>query len=118
MIIDLVTPIISGTPAVLAAILSFTAVILTLRNGKKADVNHAKIEEIHVSINGRMGELLRLTSEAEHAKGKLEGAESAPVGKTGPQGDVGPQGKQGEPGKTSPASVTQRLETRTWTETK
>lgn len=46
----------------ITAIAALGAVLMSARNGRK-------IEEVHLSINGRMDELLKVTSEAQHALG-------------------------------------------------
>jgi hypothetical protein len=58
--------IVTGLPALIAAIASFINVLVSASNKRK-------IEEIHVSINSRMDDLLKLTSESQFAKGQLEG---------------------------------------------
>ena len=83
--------LIAGTPAMMAAVLSFIGIIL-------AKGNRNKMEEIHISINGRMEELLRLTTAAEYAKGKLAGHETNIPGPQGIEGTQGIKGHQGEQG--------------------
>ena len=61
--------ILAAIPAITAAILSFVGIILTHRN-------KAKIEEIHISINSRMDELLKITGSAAFAKGRREGVDA------------------------------------------
>jgi hypothetical protein len=58
--------VLAGAPALMAAFLSFVGVLLTLRG-------NSKIEEIHISVNSRMDQLLKITSNAEYAKGQLAG---------------------------------------------
>jgi len=58
--------VLAGVPALTAACLSFVGVLLTLRG-------NSKIEEIHISVNSRMDQLLKITSNAEYAKGQLAG---------------------------------------------
>ena len=57
-------------------------------------VNRAKISAIHIQINSRMDELLRVTSEKSMADGKAEGVaaerfrvEAIPTEKRKPHGD-------------------------------
>lgn len=60
--------------ALLAAILSLVAVWITNHTRKKAEEAKEKIEALHIQINSRFDELLRLTAEVAHAKGLAEGA--------------------------------------------
>lgn len=65
-----------GTVIILAtAVATFATAALSLyaswRNGKE-------IQEIHISINSRMDELLALTKKAAHAEGVIEGEGTKP----------------------------------------
>ena len=59
---DYWTPIIAATPPTLVALCSL---ITSLRNKKQ-------IQEVKVSIDGRMEELLALTRKSSHAEGVLD----------------------------------------------
>ena len=50
---------------VLTAVAAVGAVLMSARNARK-------IEQVHISINSRMGELLRITAAAERAAGAKE----------------------------------------------
>ena len=65
------------------------------------------VQEVHVSLNSRLTQLLEQTAHASRAEGResmraREGGGVGPAGPAGiqgpigPQGQVGPQGKQGD----------------------
>jgi hypothetical protein len=57
--------------ATVAAIASIYTVLRGTKNTKKLDAAVGGIHDVHVSINGRLGELLDLTAKASHAEGVL-----------------------------------------------
>ena len=57
--------------ATIAAVASLFNVLRGTRNTRKLDAAMGGIHDVHVSINGRMGELLDLTAKASHAEGVL-----------------------------------------------
>lgn len=57
--------------ATIAAIASIYTVLRGTKNTKKLDAAVGGIHDVHVSINGRLGELLDLTAKASHAEGVL-----------------------------------------------
>lgn len=72
--------IILAVPSTIAAVGSFIAVISSLRNKKKlenlevkADKLSGTVTQIHLEINSRFSELLRISGESERAKGVDEG---------------------------------------------
>ena len=48
------------------------AVIMSARNGRKADLAQKAIQEVHLSINSRMDQLLEAARVAAHAAGMSE----------------------------------------------
>jgi len=52
-------------------IVALTGLIVSLRTERNLT---AKVKEVHDATNGMKEELVRVTGEAEHAKGVLEGA--------------------------------------------
>ena len=61
-----ITSMISALAAVGAVVMSVLAYIASRKNGKK-------IEEVHVSINSRMDQLLQARGDASEAKGLEQG---------------------------------------------
>jgi hypothetical protein len=59
----------SHIPSYIAALGSIAAMITSL-------INRAKIQEVHLSVNSRLTELLKATKAASHAEGLAEGRES------------------------------------------
>jgi hypothetical protein len=55
--------------AAIAAIPPTLVALLALRTGKK---NEASIQQVHLSVNSRMDEMLRLTAASQRAAGKTE----------------------------------------------
>jgi hypothetical protein len=58
----------AGLASLISAVAALGALGLSARNAKK-------IQEVHVSVNSRMDELLKLQGASEHAKGVLQGAQ-------------------------------------------
>jgi len=62
------------------------------------------IQDVHVSLNSRLTQLLEMTAAASRAEGRDSvraeggGGESGPTGPAGIQGPVGPQGQVGPQG--------------------
>ena len=72
-------------PLLTAAMTLFTAVFVwwsTKTTKKAVDEAKAAVLEVHLSLNSRLDEYLKVTREAEHAKGKLEGEKSAAASNT------------------------------------
>jgi hypothetical protein len=46
---------------------------LSANNSQKLEKVMAKVEEVHASTNGKMDELLKISGQAEKAKGVIEG---------------------------------------------
>lgn len=61
---------ISATPPTLMAL---AALITSLRNGKKADANAVRIEQVHLATNGKMAELLQAVESNAYQKGRTDG---------------------------------------------
>jgi hypothetical protein len=50
-------------------------VVLGILNRDSLKNTNTSIKDLKISTDGKMDKLLKLTAQAEHAKGKLEGAE-------------------------------------------
>jgi len=62
--------ILAGFPALLAAVLSFVAVLLSQKNAEK-------LSAVHIQINSRMDQLLAATASAANSEGNIEGRKQA-----------------------------------------
>lgn len=60
------TELLSGIASLISAIAAIGAVLMSLRNGRK-------IQEVHISINSRMDQLLQARGEASMAAGVVQG---------------------------------------------
>ena len=65
--------VISAIPALAAALLSFIGMLITRHTRKVAQEAKEQVKALHIEINSRFTELLRLTAEVAHAKGIAEG---------------------------------------------
>lgn len=61
--------VISSVSSLVAAIGSSVAVVMSARNGRK-------IEQVHLATNSMKDELVKVTGEAEYAKGLKHGADN------------------------------------------
>ena len=62
----------------ITALAALGAVAMSARNGRKADTAQKSIQEVHLSINSRMDQLLKASSDAAHAEGaRQEKADAA-----------------------------------------
>ena len=50
----------------------------SVQNSKKADILNRKADELHLSLNSRLTELLAITKAAAHAEGMREGMSGKP----------------------------------------
>jgi hypothetical protein len=57
--------------ATIAAIASIYTVLRGTKNTRKLDAANEGIQNVHLSINGRLGEMLELTAQKAHAEGVL-----------------------------------------------
>ncbi len=65
------------TPDQLFIVALFTQVVVAfvaLMSYLSSRKNARKLDELHVSINGRLSELLKITAQAAHAQGVIVGA--------------------------------------------
>lgn len=62
--------LIAATAQILLSLITLSAVLLNRRDTKKG------INDVHISLNSRLSELLKTTSESSHAAGRREGIES------------------------------------------
>lgn len=60
--------------AVQTVLLAIVAGVLKLWGDRNHAATQQSIEVIHRDVNGKMAELIKVTGQAEKAKGKLEGA--------------------------------------------
>jgi len=60
--------------ATVAAVASLFTVLRGMRNTAKLDAAAGAIHDVHLSLNGRLGQLLDLTAKSSHAEGMLAGA--------------------------------------------
>jgi len=63
------------TDAVTVALIGAGVTIVGYLDRRGQKKLEAKVMEVHIMINSRLSELLKVTSAAEHARGKLEGAQ-------------------------------------------
>ena len=59
-------------PSVAIVIAAAIAAAGSIFTSAMAIMNHSKVTKLEVSINGRIGELLKLTAKASHAEGVLD----------------------------------------------
>lgn len=62
----------SSIPGILAGV---AAILSIFWNGRRISSVESKVEIVHKATNSMKDELVKVTGEAEHAKGKLEGAQ-------------------------------------------
>lgn len=80
----------AGVSIVTAALAMYTAI--------KVAQTRSAMTVLERNTNSKMDELLRVTGQAEFAKGLKQGAGTAFVGAQGPQGEQGERGPRGPEG--------------------